>query len=70
MRLLKARRNWVGKTTGILVCQRLTGGSSRLGFHYNLFNAADEKIPLSVGHVNKKPQHLVFCLYSPHLPSK
>jgi hypothetical protein len=24
------------------------------------FTAADEKIPLSVGHVNSKPQYLVF----------
>ena len=28
---------------------------------YNPFTAADEKIPLSVVHVNNKPQYLVFC---------
>jgi hypothetical protein len=36
------------------------GGPSRRGFRYNLFTAADEKIPLSVVHVNNKPQYLVF----------
>lgn len=27
---------------------------------YSPFTAADEKIPLSMVHVNNKPQHLVF----------
>jgi hypothetical protein len=31
------------------------------GNRYNPFKAADEKVPLSVVHVNKKPQYLVFC---------
>jgi hypothetical protein len=35
-----------------------------------LLTAADEKIPLSMGHVNNKPQHIVFCLHSRHLLSK
>ena len=39
-------------------------------FRYNPFTAADEKIPLSMVHVNKKPQYLVFCLHFRHLPSK
>jgi hypothetical protein len=34
--------------------------------HYNLFTAADEKIALSVVHVNNKPQYLVFCCHLPH----
>jgi len=29
-------------------------------FRYSPFTAADEKIPLSMVHVNYKPQHLVF----------
>ena len=37
---------------------------------YSLFKAADGKIALSVVYVNKKPQHIVFCLHSPHLFSK
>ena len=37
---------------------------------YNLLTAADEKIPLSVVHVNNKPQYLVFSLHSRHLPPK
>ena len=39
-------------------------------YRYNLFTAADEKIPLSVVRVNKKPQYLVFSLHFPHQPSK
>ena len=38
--------------------------------HYNPFTAADEKVPLSVVLVNKKPQHLVFCLFLGHPLSK
>jgi hypothetical protein len=34
------------------------------------FRAADEKIPLSVVLVNKKPQYLVFCLQSEHQVTK
>jgi len=34
------------------------------------FTAADEKIPLSVVRVNKKPQHLVFSCHFAHLLSK
>jgi hypothetical protein len=33
-------------------------------FSYNPFTAADEKIALSMVHVNSKPQHLVFSLHS------
>jgi hypothetical protein len=33
---------------------------------YNLFTAADEKIALSVVHVNNKPQYLVFCCHLRH----
>jgi len=40
------------------------------GFGYNLFTAADEKVPLSVVPVNKKPQYLVFSNNSPYLVSK
>jgi hypothetical protein len=40
------------------------------GFHYSLFTAADEKIPLSVVRVNTKPQYLVFGVQLLHLPSK
>ena len=39
-------------------------------FRYNPITAADEKIPLSVEHVNNKPQHLVFCWHFAHLLSK
>jgi hypothetical protein len=38
--------------------------------HYNLLTAADEKIPLSVVHVNNKPQYIVFLLQSLHLLRK
>jgi hypothetical protein len=41
----------------------LSGGFSA-DFRYNPFTAADEKIPLSMVHVNIKPQHLVFSLHS------
>src|ERR1035437_4216742 len=34
------------------------------------FRAADEKIPLSVVLVKKKPQYLVFCYHSGHLLAK
>jgi hypothetical protein len=34
------------------------------------FTAADEKIPLSVVRVNRKPQHLVFCCRFGHLNPK
>jgi hypothetical protein len=37
---------------------------------YNPFTAADEKIPLSMVHVNSKPQYLVFSLCLPHPDSK
>jgi hypothetical protein len=39
-------------------------------FRYNPFTAADEKIPLSMVHVNTKPQYLVFSLRLPHPDSK
>jgi hypothetical protein len=39
-------------------------------FRYNPFTAADEKIPLSVVHVNTKPQYLVFSSHLPHPVSK
>jgi hypothetical protein len=39
-------------------------------FLYSPITAADEKIPLSMVRVNKKPQHIVFCLHSPHQFSK
>ena len=39
-------------------------------FRYNPVTAADEKIPLSMVHVNSKPQYLVFCLPLPHPDSK
>jgi hypothetical protein len=35
-------------------------GALPLGFLYSPFTAVDEKIPLSVGQVNSKPQYLVF----------
>jgi hypothetical protein len=37
---------------------------SSTGFVNSPFTAADEKIPLSMVHVNLKPQHLVFSLHS------
>ena len=40
------------------------------GVRYSPFTAADEKIPLSVVLVNKKPQYLVFCLLLAHPLSK
>jgi hypothetical protein len=52
---------------------RLSAASRRIitpDYRYNLFKAADEKIALSMVHVNKKPQHLVFCLHSRHQASK
>jgi hypothetical protein len=39
-------------------------------FRYNPVTAADEKIPLSMVHVNSKPQYLVFSLCLPHPVSK
>jgi hypothetical protein len=43
---------------------------STAGFRYNPFTAADEKITLSVVHVNSKPQYLVFSLHSGTLVDK
>lgn len=40
------------------------------GFRYSPIKAAVAKIPLSVGQVNKKPLHLVFCLCSRHQITK
>jgi hypothetical protein len=37
-----------------------SGGAFTLEFRYSPLIAADEKIPLSVVDVNKKPQYLVF----------
>jgi hypothetical protein len=39
-------------------------GNIHAGIHSNPFAAAFEKIPLSVGHVNNKPQYLVFIVFS------
>jgi hypothetical protein len=36
------------------------------GLLYSPFTAADEKIPLSIGQVNNKPQHLVFSSHLQH----
>ena len=44
------------------------GSSSRL--RHNPITAADEKIALSVVHVNKKPQYLVFSAHTGHLVAK
>jgi hypothetical protein len=38
----------------------------KTGFGYSPFTAADEKIPLSMVHVNSKPQHLVFWSHTRH----
>jgi hypothetical protein len=43
--------------------QRIGLGALPLGFLYSPFTAVDEKIPLSVGQVNSKPQYLVFSLH-------
>ena len=40
------------------------------GIRTKPFRAADEKIPLSVVLVKKKPQYLVFCYHSGHLLAK
>ena len=40
------------------------------GFLYSPFTAADEKIPLSIGQVNSKPQYLVFSSHLQHPPAK
>jgi hypothetical protein len=47
-------------------CQEAHGARNR----YNPLTAADEKITLSVGHVNNKPQYLVFSLQLWHLLRK
>jgi hypothetical protein len=39
-------------------------------FFKDPLTAADENLPLSVVRVNKKPQHIVFCLHSLHQASK
>jgi hypothetical protein len=45
-------------------------GASPLGFLYCPFTAVDEKIPLSVGQVNCKPQYLVFSSHFQCRPAK
>jgi hypothetical protein len=57
------------KSTANSLLWTAAGGSSRR-FRYNPITAADEKIPLSVVHVNKKPQYLVFSPHSGHLVAK
>jgi hypothetical protein len=55
------------------VNSRLSAASLRVvasKYRYNLFTAADEKVPLSVVRVNKKPLYLVFSLHFPHQPAK
>jgi hypothetical protein len=66
----QSKRNWEWKTTGFSLLSATRRRILTPGYRYNLFNAADEKIPLSMVHVNKKPQHLVFSLHSRHLPAK
>jgi hypothetical protein len=61
--------------TGIELPRSVVSSATRRGLFtstlgYSLITAADEKIPLSVGHVNKKPQYLVFPLHSGHLVAK
>src|SRR5665213_2763105 len=64
------------RETGDFECtvnSRLSAASLRVvasKYRYNLFTAADEKIPLSVVRVNKKPLYLVFSLHFPHQPAK
>jgi hypothetical protein len=45
-------------------------GVLRADVGYNPITAADEKIPLSVVHVNKKPQYLVFSVHTGHPVAK
>jgi hypothetical protein len=54
-----------GKYRGFLLFGDLPAALDS-GLGYNLFTVADEKIPLSVVHVNNKPQYLVFSLRSLH----
>jgi hypothetical protein len=49
---------------------RLDGESFLPGFLYSPFTAADEKIPLSIGQVNCKPQYLVFSSHFQHQSAK
>jgi hypothetical protein len=63
---LESRRK---KTGNLDENSELTGGLTPV-FRYNPLTAADEKIPLSVVHVNSKPQYLVFCLPLPHPVTK
>ena len=39
-------------------------------FHYSPLKGADENIPLSVVHVNRKPLYLVFCCRLTHLSAQ
>ena len=45
-------------------------GVSAPGILYSPFTAADEKIPLSIGQVNCKPQYLVFSSHLQHCVTK
>src|ERR1035437_4087761 len=54
----------------MLCSQQPLGGPLTQEIGKNPFKAADEKVPLSVVHVNKKPQHLSFCLRSRHQIAK
>jgi hypothetical protein len=46
------------------------GLSSVLLIFHSPFIAADAKIALSIGQVNLKAQHIVFCFHSGHSPPK
>jgi hypothetical protein len=62
--LLKSRRETVLKETAIFLSFNGLPAGLSAGVHYSSFTAAVEKIPLSMVHVNRKPQHLVFCSHS------
>jgi hypothetical protein len=64
--MLQAAGNGTFLETCALRQAAVYGGLQR----YSPFTAADEKIPLSLGPVNRKPQHLVFLGHLRHLMSK
>jgi hypothetical protein len=72
MKLLSVskRGTRLGKYSEFLSFFSDLSAGSHAEIHYNPLTAADEKIPLSVVLVNKKPQHIVFCLFLGHPLSK
>jgi hypothetical protein len=67
---VKERETGNGESTASSLLSEASRWNFRTGVRYKPFKAADEKVPLSVVHVNNKPQYLVFWSHFRHQLSK